>query len=126
METFDRFDKEALSALKARSLPRCTADSVVKPTEGSNPDEAAKLIAEVDKYLTAFLPYSNDCVCCGTKLCGLMVGTFTWGLANGEGFCGRCKYPARAIHRVGDIGTLSNFVLQYHPDGLSFDDERAA
>lgn len=73
---------------------------------------------------------SCPCIRCGTPLGG-MCGSFTWGICNGEGFCGHCKYPVRAIHRIfekdGDqepLATLSNVILQYHPSVLSHDLEQ--
>jgi len=81
---------------------------------------------EADKYLAQFVEpvamESKKCLCCGSPLTGIF-GRFQWGITNGEGACSSCGYPARAIHRMKEIGTFSNFILQYHPDELSFDDE---
>lgn len=123
---FERLDKDALAALKSRALPRCRGADMMQVGEGGDAAEGARLMALADTYFAQFLPKTDSkCVCCGWELTGF-VGSFTWGLTNGEGFCGRCKYPARAIHRIAEVGTLRHFVLQYHPDELSFDDERAA
>ena len=29
-----------------------------------------------------------------------LIGSFTWGIAHGDGFCGRCKWPIRLYHFV--------------------------
>jgi hypothetical protein len=70
----------------------------------------------------------QPCLKCGEPLTGglknflLGKGGFTWGLAHGEGFCANCKWPARAHHFIkdadgkGDLMTIHNLVLQYHPD----------
>jgi hypothetical protein len=49
-----------------------------------------------------------------------LLGTFEWGLVNGEGICGACGWPARMVHRFqvdGHEATLT-FPMQYHPDEL--------
>lgn len=38
---------------------------------------------------------------CGRPLGGF-IGSFTWGLAFGEGSCSNCKRPGRAYHRLCD------------------------
>lgn len=48
-------------------------------------------------------------------------GGFVWGLVHGEGYCKKCKWPARAHHFVKDgegkeVLAIRNLVLQYHPD----------
>lgn len=55
---------------------------------------------------------------CGRPLGGF-IGSFTWGIVHGEGFCSNCKRPARAVHRIPDhrdgevIATLSPVILLY-------------
>lgn len=44
---------------------------------------------------------SVQCVC-GASLTGVLVGTFRWGLAHGEGRCADCGWPARAYHYLND------------------------
>lgn len=97
--------------------------------------ESDKLMAVLDDYLNAFTGTPNgDCICCGKPqgatdiLDEFLNAQFTWGLAHGEGFCRNCGYPARAIHYIGQKDehgeyplVLRNAILQYHPDGLSFD-----
>lgn len=66
-----------------------------------------------------------DCICCGARLNGFM-GTFEWGMVNGEGKCGRCGYPHRAYHRIyiGDekVGQLT-VILPPHPSQIDFKED---
>jgi hypothetical protein len=109
---------EKLPELKAKGLPRCKgADMLVAGPDGDE-KVAAELMATADKYFAQFVPNTTgECLCCGCRLGGLF-GSFGWGLAHGEGRCGQCGYPARALHKIEGLGTLSNFILQYHPDDL--------
>lgn len=69
------------------------------------------------EYLTVFAaPTDNVCLCCGGY------GTFTWGLAHGEGHCCKCSWPARLYHFIKSAdGEKKRIVklLQYHPDQVS-------
>ena len=38
---------------------------------------------------------------CGSHLGGFL-GTFTWGIVHGEGFCSLCKHPARGVHYIAN------------------------
>lgn len=63
-----------------------------------------------------------ECLNCGVPLNGLW-GSFIWGLANGEGNCGNCGWPCRAVHRPKDNGIEMfdrpmEIILQYHPSRL--------
>jgi hypothetical protein len=110
-----RLDATTLAKLKAKGLPRLKPldlFAVEKKTESYEVELAA-----AETYCAQFLPYSRECCLCGRRL-GSWAGTFTWGIARGEGYCGECGYPARAIHKVEHIGTLSGVILQYHPDEL--------
>lgn len=106
-----------LAKLKALNLPRLTATEVFS----ANDDAAA---ADRDKYLDAymagFLPPATDwkCIGCDTKLTGIF-GSFTFGLAHGEGHCASCGYPTRLFHRFAE-GPVQFFKmpLQYHPADL--------
>ncbi len=129
MEIFDKFDRKSLAALRARNLPRVIATDLFDPTPATDPEAIANVAAEMaiaDDYLKAFTRAKDGCVCCGAVQGGLLFGFFTWGLAHGEGYCSQCGYPGRAVHRIGDIGVLRHFILQYHPDALSFDEETHA
>lgn len=125
---FEKLDDAALAALKARNLPKLRAADIAFGADGEPADKVAENMATLDGYLSHFVELgerdpvwgSRLCICCGASLTGLLTGSFQWGLAHGEGSCCRCGYPARAIHRIDGIGTLSNLVLQYHPDELSF------
>lgn len=65
------------------------------------------------------------CPKCGAALGGLL-GSFTWGIQHGEGFCARdqCGWPARGHHVIevdnGDAGDKArlafSYPLAYHPD----------
>jgi hypothetical protein len=118
-ETFDKLDEGALSALQARNLPRLrAADLLVADDNAADPVECARLIEAAEEYCGHFLPRRANCVCCDSPLASLFGGSFTWGLAHGEGFCGMCSYPCRAVHRIAGVGTLRNYILQYHPAEL--------
>lgn len=105
---------------------------------GAKPDTTPDILAALDSY---FMPFAqppgekrdgtyrvadeHPCLRCGERLMGLtamlMGGGFTWGLAHGEGYCVKCKWPARAHHFIkntdgSDLLTVRNFILQYHPD----------
>ena len=61
------------------------------------------------------------CIGCDRKLAGDIFAAFEWGLAHGEGRCGSCGWPARAIHTVTTADGVEHrvsMVLQYHPDAL--------
>lgn len=130
MKRYERFDAAALDELRARQLPKLRAADIATPAADATADQVAGDMAKLDEYCAHFAALgerdpawgSRTCLCCGAPLSGL-VGRFRWGLAHGEGECGACGYPARAIHRIEGIGTLSTVVFQYHPDELSFASE---
>jgi hypothetical protein len=102
-----------LASLQALPIPRANSRQI----RFEDLDEALN-----EEYVQHFLPpranRSNTalaCAGCGENLTG-MFGTFTFGLAWGEGACGKCRYPARAMHKIGD--GVCELVLQYHPDEL--------
>lgn len=105
-----------------KPLEICTIDSLGYRLTG---EDASKLTEVVDDYLFVFLaPNKDGCVLCGRELGGLM-GTFTWDIAHGEGFCGNCKWPARAIHYINDadgdpvFNMSPRWILQYSPYALT-------
>ena len=55
-------------------------------------DEELTLIEALDAAST------EDCVECGMTLGGLL-GTFGWGIVNGQGSCGQCGFPYQYLHR---------------------------
>ena len=126
-----------LPKLKSQSLPHCTLDDVLRvlggsftKTEGCSQEQFDRELAaahvEFNEYGKEFLPPREKCIGCDWPLAGLLAGTFVWGLANGEGKCGRCGYPARAIHRKEHTGGLTfQRILQYHPDTLVTRGEQA-
>lgn len=125
--TFERLNAESLAALQARKLPRLGLFDIFTHDPGPLTEEDEQGLVRIsEEYFTHFvaLDRMGRCVCCDEALSSgrdilNFLGTFTWGLAHGEGFCGKCRYPARAYHRVDKLGTL-NLILQYHPDDLSF------
>ena len=96
--------------------------------EAINVDDNGTKFAIPSEYVAHFQPIrltkNNTVACCGcgANLTGLLLGTFTWGMAHGEGFCGRCRYPTRMYHFVGERRFA--FPLQYHPDELIKPKER--
>ena len=110
------------------SIAVCTIDAIGMKITG---DDAQPLIEALNEYLSVFAaPVKRDnanflqggtqCLNCERALSGAL-GTFKWGLQEGEGACSNCGWPCRALHRPkdehGDIfdGTLE-FILQYHPN----------
>ncbi len=87
------------------------------PKDGSDKTKqmAADVISEADEYFSAFT-IGPKCPKCGSTLPGLL-GSFTWGLVNGEGKCSCCGWPVRVCHRDGSFGFL-NRILPYHPDAV--------
>lgn len=126
-----KFNRAALDRLKAANLPHMQGTDIAEMKE--NCEEARQKMAMLDDYLKAFVKGDGTCVCCGARqggkdlLDGLLNARFQWGIAHGEGFCSVCGYPARGMHYIGKneqgeaAVTIRNWVLQYHPDGLSFD-----
>lgn len=67
--------------------------------------------------------HGDECINCGCAIGG-MLGSFEWGLVHGEGRCSVCHWPMRAHHFMkdkdgGDLATLRNLPLPYHPDFVS-------
>jgi len=80
------------------------------------PGEVTVRAATPEREETTVFKY--QCVCCGHELGGFF-GSLSWGIANGEAYCGRCHYPVRVYHRkVGPL-EFCNLPLQYHPDELN-------
>jgi hypothetical protein len=121
-DEYPKLTAERIAELQAQNLPHLQAVDMLTADPSGHPEIQAQLMAAAETYFHQFVkePKKGRCVNCDHQLTGhIFGGTFTWGLAHGEGYCGLCKYPARAIHVIKDLGTLSHFVLQYHPDGLS-------
>lgn len=124
-----KFNRMELARLQAANLPKMRASDIADIKEpGPEADAAMK---RLDDYLQAFVKADDHgkCVCCGEQQGGDMIAgllgkaKFRWGLAHGEGFCSECGYPGRALHYIGegkDEMRLS-LILQYHPEGLSFE-----
>lgn len=124
--------------LREAGLPRLTFADVMKITEG---ELTAEQLAELDAYFRLFTRVKLDegkagvlCPGCGEYLVRgdaisnvLQGATFEWGMANGEGGCRECGYPARAYHRnVAGVIEFLNTVLAVHPEELFTTAERAA
>lgn len=127
-QTFEKLDNAAIVALQGRALPHLRATNILTNDGTGDPAVVAELIAKADLYCNAFVVPDGKCICCGEYLTGgrsllNFLGTFTWGIAHGEGHCGKCHYPARAIHRIDGVGTLSGVILQYHPSQLTLSTE---
>lgn len=110
------FGNEELIELQKLPLPRC-GPLFVKVRDKGAPD------FELDIF-NIFLPPAGGCVNCGAELGG-MFGSFSWGLAWGEGSCS-CGYPGRAHHTVklpdGTEDVLTA-IMQYHPDELKVSED---
>lgn len=136
-------NKKPLAELRALNLPRCRASDIfdVRATVDSDDAraEAAEHLRLLDSYLRIFVTpqkrddggsgfmFGNQCICCGHAIRG-MLGSFTYGIAHGEGRCRACGYPARVCHYPKDDkgenvfeGGIQNLILQYHPDEVTED-----
>ncbi len=114
-------DSETLDELQSRNLPFATCENIELVITGGDGNEESKkaasdIIAEADVYFARFTPGPN-CPQCNATLTGWL-GSFIWGLANGEGHCSQCKYPARAYHRGGPF-EIFHCILPYHPNVLA-------
>ncbi len=115
---------ERLAKLKAADLARPSLEMLPFQIDEAKTAEATRdeLVAALESYLVPFAAPPHDdkgrqtCLCCETVICGLL-GTFTWGLVNGEGSCQNCGWPHRAYHRVEGWVTFTR-ILPYHPDGI--------
>jgi len=110
-----------LEQMKAKNLPRLTADDVF---EGLEPEDHPSL----NEYLSSFaMPGQRGegniilggitCISCDTVMDGAC-GSFEWGIAHGEGRCSHCGWPVRVYHFLKEEGPLEQFslLLPYHPD----------
>lgn len=111
-----------LATLRAANLPRLDWRDLFTPDSIAEVELSPDHAAELDRYFRTFIMLKPDggCVACNTVQGGfaaaILGGGFTWGLVHGEGRCGTCGYPARAVHyKVGPIERLT-VILQYHPD----------
>lgn len=64
---------------------------------------------------------------CGRPLGGF-IGSFTWGIVFGEGFCSNCKRPGRAYHTLRDaqgekFADFGPVILLYRIDEKPLPDE---
>jgi hypothetical protein len=110
----------------SQEVKHCTIDDIGIKITGEG---AHELIDPINKYLNEFASTDGKCPKCGAKLGGLL-GSFTWGLAHGEGICtggfgDKCGWPCRAYHRPLDENGKEIFdgairhVLAYHPEFVS-------
>lgn len=87
----------------------CTIEDIGIEITGT---DAPPIIAAINEYLSIFekpalrekegkFSGRTNCCGCGQPLDGFM-GTFTWGIAHGEGACSKCGWPARAYHEPKD------------------------
>jgi hypothetical protein len=135
---------ERLAELSAANFPAAAMRDIGLTLTADAEDiaEAERLAKRIDEYLSdfakpilstggaAFVSGSTKCLCCGESLDG-MLGTFVFGVAWGEGRCGRCGWPCRALHSIkdddGDIfESPLQIVLQYHPSRVTLPAEAVA
>lgn len=110
----------------------CTLDDLGMSITG---EEAAPLIESINAYLANFVA-GGKCPKCGAKLGGLL-GSFTWGLAFGEGHCTggltgtKCGWPCRGVHAINGADGEPIFeqslpiVLAYHPNAVKLEPKEA-
>lgn len=97
-------------------------------------EDREKMLAVLNEYLkdfqapdippggANFLMGGLRCANCGKTLDGLL-GTFSWGMAHGEGACAACGWPCRGCHYIkvpflekGEMrlgGPQNPYILQY-------------
>ena len=126
----DSFD---IDELVAKDLPTAKPEDFldIHASDESMPkEEFDRLMGKVTEYFSRFVHAEQqenpnlitggvDCIGCGRHLNGFL-GTFTWGIAYGHGFCSSCGYPYVAIHRILDddkepILQINNMLLAVHP-----------
>lgn len=124
-----KLTRERLAEMKAAKMAACDwRRDLFTITEGGTEADERKL----SEYFSKFLPPGSRCPACLNEFAKGILGAFLgaadgmtsleWGLAHGECFCIKCRYPFRALHYdVGPMKSL-NVALPYHPDGLFFDD----
>jgi hypothetical protein len=114
-----------------RTVERCTlaGAGITATLTDDATDQDRETLADLEAYFRRFaMPESGEpasfgghkCLKCDEPLTGFL-GSFTWGLVHGEGFCRKCKWPGRAHHFIKDrhgeeLASLQFVVLQYHPD----------
>jgi hypothetical protein len=112
---------KTLQELKDSDLPLASIESinlVIDDKTGENGEEVKLTTDSVVEYLSSFTIPTGYCPMCDNNYGGIF-GTFTWGIAHGEGFCSACNYPMRANHKIEHLGRISNMILPYHPKELS-------
>lgn len=120
----------------ATDIEHCTINDIGIEITG---EDAQPLIDSINDYLYifakpiqrynknthfhGFLEGKHVCLQCGSPLGG-MLGSFTWGLCWGEGYCSKCSWPCRAYHvPKDDEGKIFDRpldrILQYHPNNVT-------
>lgn len=116
--------EDAARAFSALPFPRLTSAAfrVDSITEEANAEYASVFVAPRQGRYGQLV-----CFGCGATLTGLL-GSFTWGLAHGEGACASCGWPGRGLHYLGHAPVIIpvQFVLQYHPDEVRVSDAAVA
>lgn len=115
---------ETLKKLQAQFFPVATFDKLFSiKKKGKNKDEKANSIKRViDDYMLNFVMPNDEfrCICCGARLGGPS-GSFVYGIASHEGYCGICQYPCRSYHNPKNENGENilkegiTMILQYHP-----------
>ena len=115
----------------SKPIRRASCEELKLELTGDGAADAAK---SLDAYFSDFVV--GPCPGCGSRLgvnkakllesLLLEPPTFEWGFVHGEGFCGQCRWPARAKHWPTWIDDPDKgkkifdqplpLVLAYHPD----------
>lgn len=118
------------NALDLDNIPKCVMDDIGMAIAGEDPK---MVVAAMNSYLARFaapilVEKVYRCLKCGCDLSGLL-GTFQWGMVNGEGTCTNCDWPCRAHHYPKDADGDGIFdgalevILQYHPTHVTHKDQ---
>jgi len=117
-----------MTEVKEGVVRRMTMEDIglsITAKDEADKEEAESIAKAVNDYLSIFAATDGKCPKCGSTLGGIL-GSFTWGIAHGEGFCtggfhGSCGWPCRAIHDIRDekgsifTSPMTN-IFPYHPD----------
>ena len=88
--------------------------------DGAKKLKESKALQEEALKLCEACPPVECCPICQSELNGIL-GTFNWGIVNGEGQCTKCGLALRYYHRIGHGGnqvTLQFFYPLVQPQAL--------
>lgn len=113
----DKPKRPTLEELQAANLPKATPADVGIDFTDTTTEELRATLTEYFGHFVGRVDGKFSCPCCAGT------GTFTWGIAHGEGHCTTCGWPHRAYHFIKDKNGEQIMrhvtILAYHPSELS-------